>query len=1253
MATVKNILILSKTHDIILLQETHLPSKDFRYLSSFLPQWRIYYNHHPNLKIGGTAILIHPNISKYYTTPPPEPTAQQCTHRILSAGRLHYITLLPKPSLEHHTPHRGRDLLRNRPLIITNVYLSAGSRWREKKSQLGLLAKGLPNLDHAVHIVGGDYNFIETPSDSLSQSKYYHLPQAFRSVWHKFLADFQLKEAYQRHMTMCKPGATSAHLSRLDRFYFQMPPELTPFYRVAAVLAKVPYHPYTKKGRFVSVHNPISLSLNPMAPPDNLCRNAVPRWLPKLPTFKAAFDKRLQSGLSRLHTQDPWERWKAVKAAVRQGAKDAIRHYKERAKEPTRILDLAVQLVHLLRRPAKDFHTIRNVAKLLPEDMATCFSFCPSSNTFNDERLLQRIGEMVAAHGLPDNEPIEWSTQPAHLGARYGNASHSPRFYKKNFAEKAKGLLPSTRDRFRRLHQADGTYTHDPETIAAAAKAFWQKVWSKAPASPINIDKFLCRYKKRISKRQLRPSVSYVASCIAATSNSSPGPDGIRYGVWRSLKLTVAPFLKDLIWAMGQDHRAIPSDDLFNLTSLYLLPKKDTGLIQDTRPIQVPNTDNRIISSVFVKMLGEFTEGLLSPAQKALPGKTPAHNILPFNRKFYSSMAKGKQLYLLLIDFTKAFDSLDQGYVLRLLAHIGLSAFYLNIYRGLLSNVSAQLVGDFPNTKEYIIRILSGVKQGDPASPLIFCIALDPLLERLSELQMNKIGGFMDDVAAIFRDLHAISHLHPIMKEFARASGLELNLKKTVLLPSMHLLPQERDQIRNSAWPNLKVKDQAKYLGILFGKGVTVEQVYAQALSKFQERVTSYCAVKKRFTPPQRVKIANIFLLPLFSYLYQFFFPPPSVLSTIVANLKRWIVPLNTGTTLGVWEGHWTTGGLPRALHRLEHLAVANLLRHRSFTKGKGYPPDTGTMLAGAHIKWARELMHQAGGGKLLSELTTTSQFRRHLQLHPDTLKVERQEIQRVLSSNHHQIHTRSAADNLAANLQNLPGPGPGPLHYCILAFRHNVLPFPHRLAKIQPSYGPDLTCAFCGHHEGAKLDHVYLNCPATRTTFQLASLPMPTRSRLLLTTPAMDPTTIVSTFVMVAATWFAYQQEDTFPNFDVHRASNRIHRHALKIVADLPSSWGALLHGRPQRPWQSRRHLPSSPSFATPARPGLLLPPTSPTWTFTHISATRLKRHRAKPTPKNSLFYVHWEGYPPTWEPFSKLIEHLPYLQSLFPKLF
>lgn len=88
-----------------------------------------------------------------------------------------------------------------------------------------------------------------------------------------------------------------------------------------------------------------------------------------------------------------------------------------------------------------------------------------------------------------------------------------------------------------------------------------------------------------------------------------------------------------------------------------------------------------------------------------------------------------KPTLMLKLDFKKAFDCIEHPYIWAMLEKIGFGDTFLMLVKGLLAGEISKVHVNGWFTKE--IPMTHGVKQGDPLSPLLFALTMQPLMEYL------------------------------------------------------------------------------------------------------------------------------------------------------------------------------------------------------------------------------------------------------------------------------------------------------------------------------------------------------------------------------------------------------------------------------------------------------------------------------------------------------------------------------------------
>jgi hypothetical protein len=153
------------------------------------------------------------------------------------------------------------------------------------------------------------------------------------------------------------------------------------------------------------------------------------------------------------------------------------------------------------------------------------------------------------------------------------------------------------------------------------------------------------------------------------------------------------------------------------------------------------------------------------------------------NQKFYAPSNSQKIMFV--HDFRKAYDSISRFYLLELMYRVGFPQSTMNVIMALFEkNIGIPILCDAHKTK---IFVNNGLRQGCPLSPILFNLAMDPLLTALEGLSDRLLcRAYCDDLATCFEAedwphfCDALSHID----SFNAASGSSSNVKKTVCLSS-------------------------------------------------------------------------------------------------------------------------------------------------------------------------------------------------------------------------------------------------------------------------------------------------------------------------------------------------------------------------------------------------------------------------------------------------------------------------------------
>ena len=132
------------------------------------------------------------------------------------------------------------------------------------------------------------------------------------------------------------------------------------------------------------------------------------------------------------------------------------------------------------------------------------------------------------------------------------------------------------------------------------------------------------------------------------------------------------------------------------------------------------------------------------------------------------------------IDAEKAFDKIQQPFMLKSLNKLGVNKSYLKILKAIYDKLAANII--LNGQKLVAFPLKTGTKQGYPVSPLLFDIVLEVLARSIrQEKEIKDIGkGREDSKSSLFEDDMIVYLENPIVSDqnlcklisnFSRVSG--------------------------------------------------------------------------------------------------------------------------------------------------------------------------------------------------------------------------------------------------------------------------------------------------------------------------------------------------------------------------------------------------------------------------------------------------------------------------------------------------
>ncbi len=298
--------------------------------------------------------------------------------------------------------------------------------------------------------------------------------------------------------------------------------------------------------------------------------------------------------------------------------------------------------------------------------------------------------------------------------------------------------------------------------------------------------------------------------------NKSPGIDGLTSEFYQKFA-KIWPFLLEVIYESIRVE-SLPPTLTQSLITLIPKPKKYLLLIDNWRPISLLNCDYKIIATIFAKRLKIILQDIIDETQSGfLKNRHISNNVrLVLDLLDYSELVKDDS-YMLFLDFYKAFDSIEHGFIFKTLEKIGFGDLFIKTIKTLYAHGNSSIKLKYGTSPRFDLQ--RGIRQGCPIPPYLFILTTQLLANHIknSTLQGVSVMGreiiisqLADDTTLFLKNSDQIPLALNTIKLFSNASGLLLNVHKCELMPVKKLSV--------SSICDIQVKETITYLGIVISK---------------------------------------------------------------------------------------------------------------------------------------------------------------------------------------------------------------------------------------------------------------------------------------------------------------------------------------------------------------------------------------------------------------------------------------------------
>ena len=383
-----------------------------------------------------------------------------------------------------------------------------------------------------------------------------------------------------------------------------------------------------------------------------------------------------------------------------------------------------------------------------------------------------------------------------------------------------------------------------------------------------------------------------LAECTRAlkllANNKSPGSDGFTTNFYKFFWIDIKEILFDS-FEYSLEHNTLSSDQKRGILNLLPKENKDLRYLANWRPISLLQTDYKILTKALALRLQNVLPNIISSDQVGyIKGRYIGENVRTLEDLITYTEKCQIPGYLVLIDFKKAFDSIEWNFLLKTLHKFNFGPQFIKWIKILYYDISS-CVGNNGYYSNYF-KLSRGIRQGCPISALLFLMVAEIIAIKLR--QCNNIKGLTidgatykikmlaDDTSLILKDMTSIELAIKEFQTFSKCSGLQLNLEKTEIIPigtninKQHMMPLSLSKIniRNGCF---------KTLGVWFSRNIK-EMISLNFEERLEEmRKLLFIWNTRNLSLKGRITVIKSLVLPKITFLFSLIYVPKDILDRI------------------------------------------------------------------------------------------------------------------------------------------------------------------------------------------------------------------------------------------------------------------------------------------------------------------------------------------------------------------------------------
>ena len=362
--------------------------------------------------------------------------------------------------------------------------------------------------------------------------------------------------------------------------------------------------------------------------------------------------------------------------------------------------------------------------------------------------------------------------------------------------------------------------------------------------------------------------------------------------------------------------------------SILIYKKGDAKEFSNWRPISITSCFWRIWACALANSFQDLQDQIsfLSNSQKGfIRGVNGCfeHSAI-INELIYDAQRNRKDIFVMALDLKDAFGSVSHKALFDTMRKMGFSEDVIHPLKDAYED--SQTIVYKSSTKTNPITIRKGVKQGCPLSPILFNMALNPLLEELNNKHLeegysfkegyNVVQAYADDLILLSDNKANLIKLIHTVERFMSYMKISINPSKCIKLGyvqdgNRRTFDASEIYICNEVVPTYSLQDTITYLGTQLGvskiaKLKTTSQTINQAIKRVEKIGVSALRLN------QKIDCVKRWVLPSIDFILENGEVKLKLLSTLDRSIR---VMINShigasGTPKEFFTTSWKDGGL-------------------------------------------------------------------------------------------------------------------------------------------------------------------------------------------------------------------------------------------------------------------------------------------------------------------------------------------------------